>query len=359
MLAKAPAATAAIITLADKDTVRTSLSLPDGTTTTTSSLARISSQTLVSKVEQLRDELRDPRSDPLPLLAFFYDLLIRPIEPKLRSERIGNLLVSLDGPLRFLPVSALFDRATKKFLFQIYACSNYFAGDIQTLGRQIIPHPTAVCFGATKPVRVGAEQIDPLTSTTEELDAFVQAFGGTRYVDERFTRPTFAQTLREPPTYLEIAAHFQTYPESAIDSFLNLGDGKQFVVHELDDFAPNALAPTDMVVLACCDSGAPARMETYPDEVESFAWKAKKLGARTVISTLWSVGDLSTGYLMARFYRELHQHPEAGKLEALRKAQCWLMSLRERDLGAGYTGDRRPFSHPYFWAPLVLTGNPY
>ena len=94
-----------------------------------------------------------------------------------------------------------------------------------------------------------------------------------------------------------------------------------------------------------------------------------------MLSTLWPVADESTSLLMGEFYRLRMRHSDWTKLDALRTAQ--LEMLRGK-LGSSGTGMQRSvtatkpaqtknapawptgtprFSHPYYWAPFVLTGN--
>ena len=65
-------------------------------------------------------------------------------------------------------------------------------------------------------------------------------------------------------------------------------------------------------------------------------------GARSVLASLWSVGDESTGKLMERFYGYLKQGQS--KAEALRNAQLDLLRSEE-------------YSHPFHWAGFELVGD--
>jgi CHAT domain-containing protein len=67
-------------------------------------------------------------------------------------------------------------------------------------------------------------------------------------------------------------------------------------------------------------------------------------GVPRVISSLWSVDDVATAELMARFYREMltgQKTPAA----ALRAAQLSLSKEKK-------------WQEPYFWAGFVLQGEP-
>jgi len=71
-------------------------------------------------------------------------------------------------------------------------------------------------------------------------------------------------------------------------------------------------------------------------------------GARSVLVSLWSVED-STADFMEEFYRNLGKDLSPGKALRLAKTQ-----YLERTLPAG-PGQQISLSHPFFWAPFVLT----
>lgn len=70
-------------------------------------------------------------------------------------------------------------------------------------------------------------------------------------------------------------------------------------------------------------------------------------GARTVISSLWSVKDDSTAELMTAFYDNLW-FGEMGKLEALRAAQIEMLERNRMEEDAGL---------PSTWGAFVLSGD--
>jgi len=63
------------------------------------------------------------------------------------------------------------------------------------------------------------------------------------------------------------------------------------------------------------------------------------------VVSLWNGNDYATAELMKAFYRNLNR--DLPKDEALRQAKLAMLK-----------GRRRESSHPYFWAPFVLVGEP-
>jgi CHAT domain-containing protein len=106
----------------------------------------------------------------------------------------------------------------------------------------------------------------------------------------------------------------------------------------------------------------------------------QKLGARSLLLSLWRVDDTATALLMKRFYENLLGRREGlresmPRAAALQEAKHWLRSLRiedverllplsGRDRGSlrpvdtGKPGTLFPFAHPYYWSAFILTGDP-
>ena len=90
-------------------------------------------------------------------------------------------------------------------------------------------------------------------------------------------------------------------------------------------------------------------------------------GARTLVSSVWSVDDAATQALMAEFYRNLWEK-KLGKLESLRQAQITMLDqydpalrkLQPRGISRVATGSPDLVEKrltPYFWAAFVLSGD--
>ncbi len=132
-------------------------------------------------------------------------------------------------------------------------------------------------------------------------------------------------------------------------------------------------------VLSACETGVPGTK--LPDEVESLPSGLMQSGVPGVVGSLWSVNDLSTALLMARFY-DLWREGDLPPAEALRQAQIWMRDSAAAEMrdqfkaAAGLTAQRmsehsaaafyarinwedddaRPFAHPFHWAAFSYTG---
>lgn len=100
---------------------------------------------------------------------------------------------------------------------------------------------------------------------------------------------------------------------------------------------------TDLVVLASCQT---ARGLPVPGEgVQGLQQAFHAAGARTVVASLWEIPADATAVIMERFFSNLQRGMAAAS--ALREAQLWVKS----------TGQGERF-RPYYWAGLVVSGNP-
>ena len=222
---------------------------------------------------------------------------------------------------------------------------------------------------------------DPLDGARAELETIVRLKGkaagvldGVMYLDGAFNEERLRRSLTDRYPVLHVASHFRFSPTEE-DSFLLLGDGSHLSLADVRkghfDFKN-----VDLLTLSACETAMGD--EGQGREVDGLAVTAQKQGAKGVLATLWKVADATTAVLMQRMY-QLHEAQKLNKAEALRGAQLELMqgrlnvpeSGRKRSATSGidtkpveqtdliaYTSDpKRPYAHPYYWAPFILMGN--
>ena len=142
-----------------------------------------------------------------------------------------------------------------------------------------------------------------------------------------------------------------------------------------DDFD---LPEDSLVTLSACETGMV--IPSGADEYIGIASGFFNAGAKTVISSLWSVPDISTSLLMKKMYSLIKEGE--GRAEALRAAQLWLKDFKPGGGGtprntdgsaANYQNQERGFqvqsndweeaipsdySNPYHWAGFFCSGAP-
>ncbi len=95
---------------------------------------------------------------------------------------------------------------------------------------------------------------------------------------------------------------------------------------------------SDIVALTACQTGLGRRISG--EGVMGMGRAFQYAGAKSVLTSLWSVAEVSSAKLVESFFRHLKEGKS--KLESLRLAR---IEIRK----AGY-------DHPFFWAPFILVG---
>ncbi|MDF3148027.1 CHAT domain-containing protein, partial [Streptomyces sp. T21Q-yed] len=159
-------------------------------------------------------------------------------------------------------------------------------------------------------------------------------------------------------THVDFACHGRLDQGYPLDSGLLLSD-EELVLRDLLD--TRLLDGVALATLTACQS-AVASGAWFEDEPVTLATGFLAAGARSVLGTLWLVDDLATALLAGRFYRH-HLVDGLPPATALGRAQRWLRRLTVADIAAELgeapadplPQEVRPFEHPLYWAPYVLT----
>jgi len=270
-------------------------------------------------------------------LVNLYQGLITPILPHLRTERVGIIPHQW---LHYVPFAALSDG--EKYLgdrFVLYTLPS--ASALQFL------EPPAGDASAS-PLIFGNPATDnpelpSLAFAAQEAARVADLFGVEPIIGAEASESTL-QSRVGVASIIHLAAHGSFDPEAPLFSRIWLApsdeaDGR-LNVHEVYGLD---LGQADLVVLSACQTNLGEL--SAGDDIVGLN-RAFLYGAPTVISSLWSVDDEATGVLMEAFYTNLLSG--MGKAEALQSAQ-----LRVR------TDPSHPmWSHPYYWAAFVLSGDP-
>jgi CHAT domain-containing protein len=136
---------------------------------------------------------------------------------------------------------------------------------------------------------------------------------------------------------LHLATHGESNSDNSLTNYLRMTGDEKIAQEEI--FAL-ALDNTSIVTLSACNTAIGDNLDSkFVASLAEAFWLG---GSQSVIASLWSVNDDSTGLLMTEFYRGLQAGH--GKAQALKDAQ---MKVR-----------RTPgYEHPYFWAGFLLFGD--
>ena len=296
----------------------------------------------IGEVERVYNDLlagfnRYSYLDSLRPQQIFYDWLIRPIEAELQKDDIKTLVFVLDGVLRAVPMSALYDSQQQKYLIEKYNLA--LSPGLQLLySRSLSPNKLQTLVGGLTEARQGFSKLPGVEKEVQEITKIVptKVLLNQEFTDSRLK----VQINNVPFPIVHLATHGQ-FSSQADNTFLLTWDGR-INVKELDQLLQGrdrpGRSPLELLILSACQTAAGDNRA-----VLGLAGVAVRSGARSTLATLWSVEDESTVELMNKFYSELNQ-PGVTKAEALRQAQLFLL--------------RSPNYHrPYYWAPFVLVGN--
>lgn len=335
----------------------------------------VSAQELNTAILAFREALQNPSSDPRPAARTLHDWLLAPIADDLERAEINTLLTYLDGTLRYIPFSALYDG--ERFLVERYATVVFTAASRQDQQRAPIADPAIAAFGLSEEATVGGRGFSALPSVIRELDAVVNeggddlgAVAGRSFLDASFTRQQLADSLSLEVPWIHIASHFLFTPGGTeSDSYLVMGDGSALTAAELrsEDYP---LFGVDLLAFSACDTAMGDSPRADGSEMEGLAVIAQNQGAGAVLATLWPVADTSTATWMATLYRDLEQNGERRALTVQQVQQQFLTGeISAETLSATERASRvlrlpeqpKPsemagWTHPYYWAPFVLYG---
>jgi CHAT domain-containing protein len=355
---------------------------------------------LRSKVLQVRDDLRTPTSNPKPHLAELYAMVAAPLEPELKALEsqpaqahlaqapVPTLLWSLDGVLRYVPMSALYDGAhylAERFNNVLFTPESY--GHMTTPAAAAPPNLRVLAMGLSK----SYGGLPALPGVMPELEAVVHdpavptshgPMSGVLLNNDQFTLAALKTQLGAGTTFpvVHIASHFVVETGASAEPYLMLGgdtsgdaQGYPLTLSKIED-STISFHGTHLLTLSACST---AKGDAAQDgqEIDSLGMIAQQKDAEAVLATLWDVNDASTSRLMSDFYTRWLKSPALGKAEALRQAQLALLhnaaappqpakSSRGLIITDEATTAQQPtqphpsgYAHPYYWAPFVLIGN--
>ena len=293
------------------------------------------------KISELRRLLQDPKSNPLPAAQELYQALVAPIAKDLDDAGARNVMLSLDGTLRYLPFGALHDG--KQYLTQRWNLPIFTSVTKNRLRDPVAGQWQAAGLGVTK----AWPEFPALAGVKAEMEGIVKTpTGGVMlgevYLDDGFTAQRLRSVSQRQFPVMHLASHFRFSPGTEVNSFLLLGDGQRLTLGDIRT-QNYRFDNVDLLTLSACDTGLGGGRDAQGKEIEGFGVIAQQQGAKAVLATLWPVADQSTASLMADMYRR-RQELQVSKIEALRQAQLALQAQPK-------------YAHPYYWAPFILMGN--
>ncbi|MEL7534997.1 MAG: CHAT domain-containing protein, partial [Bacteroidota bacterium] len=291
-----------------------------------------------------------------------YQMLIAPIASYLGKD----MMIVPQGELGYIPFEVLLaDTLTElatigqyPFLIKNKTISYAFSAN-QLLGQRNLPPVKSKELLAVRPsfpplplsqsneMESLRGKLGPLPYAAEEV-AKIQSIwpGPSKIIEEQEANIDHFRKIAGAYGILHIATHAQADDQSRASE-------RAFLAFQPNDSLPEAHflyfnelplleLDADLVVLSACETGIGTLYEG--EGIASLARGFTQAGARSILTTLWSVNDAQSSKLMGDFYRYLALGIDKDK--ALQKARIRYLS-RADDF----------YSHPFFWGAYVAIGD--
>ena len=294
--------------------------------------------------ETCHEMLKSPQSQRNSL-RLLYDAVIGPIANELKGD---ELLIIPDGLLGLVPFAAFVDKDSK-YLSETFKIR--IAPSLTTLklikdcpenyhcksGALLVGNP---CFEEITDL-LGIPWFQPLPHAEKEVQMIGKIINATPLVGKEATKDEVLKRIASV-ALVHIATHGSA---ETGDICLAPNPSRKYRKPEKEDYL---LKMSDikalklrarLVVLSFSHSG---RGKVSAEGVVGLAWALLASGARSVLASLWAIGDEATMEFMKIFYKHLRDGNNASA--ALHKA---MKCLRESE----------EFSAPKNWAPFVIIGD--
>ena len=239
----------------------------------------------------------------------------------------------------------------KKYTFS-YCHSSTLLHSLQHKNHATTPSPQLLSFAPSfhnldknyDELLVSRARLDELVHSLPEIETINNLMNCEMRTGKEASKKTFLD-MASDYQFLHLATHGKMDDKNAGFSFVafsnmvdTLKESYKLFTNELNTLRLNA----DMVVLSACETGIGA---VYKGEgIISLSRGFLAAGAKSVITTLWSINDKFTSEIVAAFYGNLKK--TMGKEEALRQAKL-----------AYLKGSDNFEAHPKYWAAFMPVGD--
>jgi CHAT domain-containing protein len=292
---------------------------------------KLNSEGLLEDVQEYRKLIETTKTGQQTAIAKkLYLRLFQPIEGYLHTK---NLIIIPHGALHYLPLNALYNGT--EYLIDRYSIRIMpSAGAIRYLqNKHSGENGGILAFGNPD---LGNPNHD-LAFAQDEAREVAKTRGNSRVFLRKDATETALRKYGNSYTYIHFATHGVFDSEAPLKSALFLAPDTQYdgilTVDKLYSLQLNA----NLITMSACETGL--AQIANGDDLIGLARGFLYAGASAIVSSLWKVDDLSTSYLMTRFYSAMEK---TNMRDALRAAQL---------------ETRKKYPHPYHWAAFQLTGS--
>ncbi len=279
------------------------------------------------------------------------------IPPNLDSS-VKKLLIIPDGILGYLPFETLLSDSTNLRSYLVndhqisyyHSLSNYMnpRSDVKSKKGYLAFAPDfqegfhtneMLALEETTPSTSGLRNraFGPLEHNMDEVQNIQQFMGGDIFIAEKATLNNFLKYASQYQI-LHIASHaFVDDDDIEFSGIVFNQHGEEHNLLYLSDLFTLSFQP-ELVVLSACETG---KGKLYPGEgIMSLASGFSYAGAKSILTTLWSVNDKVSAVFMERFYYYIHAGYEK---------HTALFHTKNEFIESGEL--------PFYWAGFILIGN--
>ncbi|MEM6380664.1 MAG: CHAT domain-containing protein, partial [Bacteroidota bacterium] len=279
-----------------------------------------------------------------------YNLLIEPIKPLLREQ----VVIIPDEELGFLSFGAFLsaypdnhqDIQAHHYLILDHGLSyNYSIRLLKEMSRKKKNNKTSSYLGLAPQFKPNnTTGLTSLNYNSLEVQQINQLIKGELLLSEAATKAKFLE-VQSNYNVLHLATHGKANTAMGDYSFLafsetaaSTGNEALLFVKEIYNLSTNA----DMVILSACETnvGELQKGEGIASIARSFSYA----GAKSLVTTQWSIDDKATCDLMQLFFQKLKK----GQSKDLAMQNAMVEMLKSSS---------KAKAHPYYWASFVVVGD--
>lgn len=264
----------------------------------------------------------------------------------------NELIIIPDGLLSYLPFEVLLSEIPAKpqryrsypFLLKDFTISYAYSATLLAEAQTRPPSKARKKWlGMAPTFENNTLNLSPLDHNQSEVQSIQKLIGGDIFIGPNATLDHFLDNASEY-RWLHLATHAMShkdYGQYAFLAFSNTPDATNSEQLFANDLFHRYL-PAELVVLSACETGFGNldRSEGIASLARSFSYA----GAKSVITTLWSVNDAKTAHFMKDFYQRLKKG--LPKNQALwQSKQHYLENAAHED------------AHPFYWATYLPIGD--
>ncbi len=297
---------------------------------------------LKKKTIQFATLLSDHKSDLTVLKNLSSELYKTLIDPIVKSDT-KHLIIAADGFLHYLPFEVLYNGSQYNIEQYSFSYANSASLLSQLKSKPHFQNKKLLAFAPNFPASNNNNtQLQSLPNNKKEVASILNFFDGKSLINEEASLKNF-KTMLDKYGIVHLATHAivdNADPEYSYLAF-SVNENEENTMYVNDLYATNINA--NLVTLSACETGL-GKLQKGEGMI-SLSRAFFYAGASSIAHTLWKVNDNASSKIMEGFYKELAEGKP--KDQALRNAKLNFID----------TNNDNNYSHPYYWAGFVISGD--